>query len=277
MSKKGTIKFSGKTGIRTVLMSLLFCVASAQQPVVYSNPKSKAIKLYEESQKYVNVDPQKTIGTLLKAIEKDSNFIEAHCFLAENYAYDGQKENAVSEYNKAFKINPNFFQANYFFAAKLELRLGHYQDAKAHADKYLASQSVSHQSDDEAILISKSCVFALDAMAHPVPFNPVNIGPEINTEYYEYFPTITADDQTLLFTRWLPVVRSENQHKSFQEDLFYSTKVNGKWTTAQSIGPMINTEGNEGAPCLSVDGQYLFFVACQEMYGYGLDRQGYGS
>ena len=193
------------------------------------------------------------------------------------YGYDGQYEKAVKEYNKAFAIDPRFFPANYYFAAQLEIRLGHYADAKAHAEKFLTSPAVNHKMDDEVLLIKKSCEFAVEAMKHPVPFNPINIGPEINTENDEYFPTITADDQTFLFTRRLPVPKAGPMSKSFQEDFFYSTKVNGKWTAAKSIGPMINTEANEGAPCLSADGQYLFFVACQEMYGYGLDRQGYGS
>ncbi len=270
-------KYYLKTWGLGLFLIFLCGLLNAQMPAVYSNPNSKAIKLFEESQKYVNTDPRKTITCLQKSIQKDSNFIESHLFLAEMYGYDGQYEKAVVEYNKAFLLNPGMSQANYFYAAQLELRLGHYDDAKAHADKYLASKSVSHKEDDEAQLISKSCVFAKEAMKHPVPFNPVNIGPEINTENDEYFATITADDQTFLFTRRLPVQHEGSQNKSFQEDFFYSNKENGKWTEARGIGPTINTEGNEGAPCLSADGQYLFFVACQEMYGYGLDRQGYGS
>ena len=45
------------------------------------------------------------------------------------------------------------------------------------------------------------------------------------------------------------------------------------------IGNGINTEGNEGAPSLSADGQILFFVACQENAAgaYAGGRKGYGS
>ena len=34
----------------------------------------------------------------------------------------------------------------------------------------------------------------------------------------------------------------------------------------------INTSGNEGAPALSADGQYLFFTACEEMLSMTLER-----
>lgn len=265
------------------ILSLFFIfnfsfLISFAQPVSYSTKNSKAIKLYEEAQKSVGTDPQKGIEILKAAIEKDNAFLEAHAFLAELYAYNGKYENAVTEYNAAFAINPNFFQNNYYFAGKVELKIGRYKEAKEHLEKYLAAKSVSHKMDDEATLLVKSCDFALEAMQHPLPFNPTNIGAVINTPDDEYFPSITADDQTFLFTRRISLAQvSRVNGFSFQEDFFYSTKENDKWTLAKSIGNTINTEGNEGAPSLSPDGQYLFFVACQEAFGYGLDRQGYGS
>jgi outer membrane protein OmpA-like peptidoglycan-associated protein len=38
---------------------------------------------------------------------------------------------------------------------------------------------------------------------------------------------------------------------------------------ALSLGPPINTHGNEGAICISPDGQFLFFAACNRPDGYG--------
>ena len=40
-------------------------------------------------------------------------------------------------------------------------------------------------------------------MKKPVPFNPVSVGQGINTKDDEYWPSITADGQTLMFTRQL--------------------------------------------------------------------------
>ncbi|MBI2268773.1 MAG: OmpA family protein [Bacteroidetes bacterium] len=254
-----------------------FLLVSAQ-PGTYSTKNSKAIKLFQEAQNLVAMDPAKAMEALKKAIDRDSMFIEAHAFLAELYAYNGQYEKAAGEYNKTFQINPNFFQNNFYFAGRVELKLGRYKDAKSHFESYLAARSVSHKMDDEVKILIKSCDFALDAMEHPLPFNPFNIGPEINTADDEYFPTLTADDQTFLFTRKVTLPKEiKHNGMGFQEDFFYSSKETGKWTQAKSIGNSINTEANEGAPCLSADGQYLFFVVCEEAYGYGLNRKGYGS
>ncbi|MCC6690665.1 MAG: PD40 domain-containing protein [Bacteroidia bacterium] len=248
------------------------------QPTSYSTKNNKAIKHYEESQKFIALNQQKSVDMLNSAIEKDYNFIEAHALLAELLAYNGKFDKAIEQYNITFSINPNFYQNNYFFAGRLELKLGKYKEAKEHFEKYISARSVNHKMDDEANLYIKSCDFAIESMAHALPFNPLNIGPEINTSEDEYFPTITADDQMFLFTRKLSLPAGASPYGlPYQEDFFYSTKQNGKWTTARGIGNNINTPLNEGAPSLSADGNYLFFVACSDDNNYGAGRQGFGS
>ena len=64
----------------------------------------------------------------------------------------------------------------------------------------------------------KNCEFALNAMKNPVPFNPINMGPAINTSDDEYWPTITADGQTLMFTRQPVTHRGATVREFPQED-----------------------------------------------------------
>ncbi|HEY1038891.1 MAG TPA: OmpA family protein, partial [Bacteroidia bacterium] len=103
---------------------------------------------------------------------------------------------------------------------------------------------------------------------------PVNAGEGINSMFYEYFPSITADGKTFMFTRNMRVEGEQGG----QEDFYISYNNNGKWTTATAI-TSINSPGNEGAPSLSADGQFMFFVECEDQYGnYGAEgRKGYGS
>ena len=53
--------------------------------------------------------------------------------------------------------------------------------------------------------MKRSAEFAMHALANPKEFNPINLGPEINTARPEYYPALTVDGQTLLFTRLLKV------------------------------------------------------------------------
>ena len=48
-----------------------------------------------------------------------------------------------------------------------------------------------------------------------------------------------------------------------------SKKVDGKWQKRSNVGPPINTPANEGAQCISPDGQFLFYTLCNSPSGMG--------
>uniref|UniRef100_UPI00404A48CE hypothetical protein n=1 Tax=Flavobacterium sp. TaxID=239 RepID=UPI00404A48CE len=51
-----------------------------------------------------------------------------------------------------------------------------------------------------------------------------------------------------------------NRYDSYgREDIYYSKKVNGNWTTPVNLGPTINTMYNDVSPSFSPDGKYFFF------------------
>jgi outer membrane protein OmpA-like peptidoglycan-associated protein len=88
----------------------------------------------------------------------------------------------------------------------------------------------------------------------------VNMGDDLNSPKEDYGPTIGNVDYVLLFTS------KRNQHndlqnRTYDEDLFYSVKVDGAWTTAEAFKE-INTSFNEGSASLSLDGRSLFFSRC---------------
>lgn len=86
-----------------------------------------------------------------------------------------------------------------------------------------------------------------------------NIGDVVNSPAEDYGPTIGNVDYVLLFTS------KRNHHAetegAFDEDIFYSIKVDGAWTKAKEFA-RINTPYNEGSACLSPDGKYLYFARC---------------
>ena len=84
-----------------------------------------------------------------------------------------------------------------------------------------------------------------------------NMGDHINSTKEDYGPTIGNVDYVLLFTS----KRNAHKERTFDEDLFYSLKVDGVWTETQEF-KTINTLYNEGSACLSLDGKYLFFSRC---------------
>jgi hypothetical protein len=78
--------------------------------------------------------------------------------------------------------------------------------------------------------------------------NPVNLGPEINTQYDEGGIYITPDGKTLFFC-------SMGHNSMGGYDIFKTNLVNGNWTKPVNLGYPINSVNNETSFCLSVDGK----------------------
>ena len=259
--------------ISIALITILSCKAQLP-PGEYTSQNKKAVALFESALKYYEMrNDAKSKEELQKAIEKDANFIEPHLLLAQIYTEENQLPLAINEYIKSLEINPKFDKKVFYNLANIEYTLGKYNDAKKDFETYLKNQVINPNYKELAEQKLANCNFAIDAIKHPVPFDPKNMGDGINSIYDEYFPAITADGQTFLFTR-----NNRTETVPLQEDFLISKKENNVWGKATLIGNGINTSGNEGAPSLSSDGQILFFVACAEIDGtYGPNRKGLGS
>ncbi len=255
--------------------SFLIISCKAQlAPGEYTTTNKKAIGAFEKALEYYNNrNDEKALEELKKAIEKDASFIEPHILAAQIHTEANKPLEAIAEYTKALEINPKFDKKLFFLLANIEISLGKYTEAKRDYEDYLKNKNLNPDAKDYAERQLANCNFAIEAMKKPVPFEPKNMGEAINSSLDEYFPAITADDQTFLYTR-----NNRTEQIPLQEDFLISKKVNGIWATSAPLGNGINTPGNEGAPSISADGQILFFIACSEIDGnYGPNRKGFGS
>jgi outer membrane protein OmpA-like peptidoglycan-associated protein len=147
------------------------------------------------------------------------------------------------------------------------MNVGQYAEAKEHYEMYLKVPGAKEPFIEKSRNRIVSCEFALKAILSPVPFQPENLGSNINSQYDEYFPTLTIDDLTMFFTRNRPETEGS---KRFHEDFYISQRgKDGKWNQSVNAGSQLNTTGNEGVPNLSHDGKLLFFAACHRPDGKG--------
>nr|WP_299205444.1 OmpA family protein [uncultured Brumimicrobium sp.] len=276
-------------GLLFTLFALLFNSCATAQ-MGYSTKSKKAIKLFEQGreapQKNVDLrtgrpDFETGIDYLQKALKKDENFLEAHQMIGEFYRLSGKSKEAVHHYKRALEIRPsaNLNGQLYLDIGELQMRNNEFQDAIKYFDYILNSNDrrISDQMIHAAEYLRTSAEFSLEARKNPLNIQPINIGKGINTQYPEYFPTITVDGKTLLFTREIP---NNDGSPRGQEDFFVSHLTEGNvWAKAYPMPPNINTEQNEGAPTISADGRTLIFVACADETGrnYGPNREGKGS
>ncbi len=85
-----------------------------------------------------------------------------------------------------------------------------------------------------------------------------------NSEFNDETPFISADGKTILFASdrpggFAPSVTSDGKRR-ITFDLYISRLVEGKWTEPEMLKGTVNTNMNERAPGLSIDGKTLYFT-----------------
>ena len=258
-----------------LLLLILFSCNSAISIAQSTSSDKKAQKLYTEAQAFYQVyNLNEAEHALLKALDRDPKFIAAQTLLAYIYIDNKQVEKAKASFGKAIAINPRAIPNNFFFLGELELNQGNYEKAKKHLSQFISIEDINPKLLDRANQQLDNIDFAIQAKNNPYPFEPVNLGPNINSEFLEYFPSMTVDEKTILFTRRLPDPKSPTK---YNEDFYIANKVNGEWQKAQNMGSPINTEINEGAPSLAANGQLMIYAACEIFGNYGGGKLGKGS
>jgi outer membrane protein OmpA-like peptidoglycan-associated protein len=245
---------------------LLFPVVAFCQPAYTSTNKS-AVKNYEAATKYYDsYKNSEARAELEKAIKKDPAFIEAYILLANVLIDLRDYEGAIEQYKTALSVNPNYFPNNYYTLGNIELNIGRYADAKAHYEKFITFKGINEHFRQNAVNRIASAAFAMEAIKNPVPFDPENLGKNINSEFDEYIPSITVDSKAMFYTRLVPAGGSPG---NFQEDFYISQSDKNEWLPSENAGAVLNTPGNEGVPNISFDGKLLFFAACDRKDGKG--------
>jgi outer membrane protein OmpA-like peptidoglycan-associated protein len=250
---------------------LCFIILTGFTVLVYSQQESesrsrKAVQLYNNGiRNYSLKNYQAAEQNFLDAIKEDKMYVEAYFILAEVYEDCDRPAEAIMKYKQAFSISETAYPYGWIRKANLEYREGMYEEAKTGYEKYLEIASGNRQYADKAQDGIDKCNFAINAMDNPVDFHPVNLGPAVNTTNDEYWPSLSADEITLVITR---LVNSSYVNRQ-QEDFYISHFTDGKWSVMEDAGSPLNTPDNEGAQTITGDGRLMIFTACNRSDAIG--------
>lgn len=245
----------------------------AQEKSAYTTSKP-AVKSFNKAVSYMETGQNRSaINEITNAIEKDPGFLEAWLLKAEIHDFLGDSKLAYEAYSKVFDIDPNYDPALSFKLAANSFRIGEYEVAKKYIDFFCNNvDTVKYRSYDFRRL-KKFIYFAENAYKNPVAFNPVNLGPGVNTQFDEYWPSLSVDEKVLVFTRQIPINPNNpsRAQESMHEDLFYSVfdEQSAQYGPSMPLPGGVNTKLNEGAQCISADGKTCVITACNRPDGLG--------
>lgn len=257
-----TRRFKSVLVLQVALVCLHFSLVS------YGQDK-KALKLFTEAKSYYGGrDNARALEKLNAAVVQDPLYVDAYLLRADIYNEIDSTELQINDLNKALAIDSSKYPKAWYVLGNACYRIGQYADA-ANAYRHFLDSGAAGNLELKTSKRLRDCDYAEYLVAHPVPFHAFSLGETINTNLDEYWPSLTIDGQTLIFTRLLPIEGQTSElMPHFQEDFFESKLKHGKWTEAEPIID-VNTMQNEGAQSVSADGKLIFFTACNQPNGYG--------
>jgi len=240
-----------------LLFVIIFSISARGQ-------SKRAVRDFQKAREYVTTEKfDKAEESLLEALEEEPGYMDALLFLADLYKKLGKKDSALSVYERAYQHNPPYYLD--LFYGRLLYELEKYEQARKPLQNYAENPRANQRYLTEVNRMIESCAFALEAKKEAKAYDPKNLGDRVNSPQMEYFPSISADGLTLVFTHR----NMEGEKKD--EDFWVTTRdsISGAWKQAKAVQGLLNTPRNEGAQTITADGRVIFFAACERPDGFG--------
>ncbi len=235
---------------------LVFNSLQAQEYHNLNTAAKKALKYYADGKELLNAHKDaEAIKPFEQAVAEDPIFIDAWLLLGELYNEARQYEKAKNAFETSFNLKSDARASAYYFVAQSYWNLDDYEYVIKALTKFLSFQNLPPEWVENSKHVMSNARFAIEAVKHPLPFNPVSLGDSINTQYQELFPSLTADENTLVF------MRKDPDGKDWNEDFYISKYINGAWTYARNMGSDLNSPQQDGAMSITNLGNEMYFAS----------------
>jgi len=242
-------------------MPIFFVFAFLSSQNIFAQNKKAFAELQKARAAVSNDDLPKTWMHIQKALKIDPNYFDALVFAGDFMMNEEKPAEATAYYRKALQAkNAVFVKYKLGIALRDNLQ---YAEAYRLMQDYALTAQIPKDKEAEFNVLMLSLDFASQAIKTPVDFKPIDMGPNINTAAMEYFPSVNARGDVLVFTSRMTTGDKQD------EDFFESKWLDGSWQKALRLEGFLNTHDNEGAQALSADGTELYFAGCQRQDGFG--------
>ena len=181
--------------------------------------------------------------------------------IGKSYLYSNYKLKSIPYLEKALQLNPGVDPQIHLVLGKayhLDMQWDKAIEEFKFFEKTLTNLSEVKELLEDVAKHKEECSVGKELIKNPIRVFIDNVGPEINSQYPDYGPVISADESVMLFTSRRPNTTGggidENINEPF-EDIYISAKKGDKWSPAQNMGKPINSEDHDANSGLSADGQ----------------------
>lgn len=179
------------------------------------------------------------------------------------YANSADREKAISYLYKAYELDPEcdpFMNFYYGYALQLDEK---FNEAIRAYNAFNEAYKKADEFGKFVIKRKRECKNAEAAKASPERVWVDNVS-DLNTKYNDYAPAVSTDGGEIIFTSNRPNEHKPNEVGGYDDDLYSSSKIDGKWSGAQSLRGGVNTDVDEVSNNLSYDGTKMLLHRINE-------------
>ena len=184
---------------------------------------------------------------------------------AEIFWIEGDYVNAKKIANEVLYQCDEQFPVVYYLLAEILYQEKNFIESYSNLKKSMDYGLAGKYLQNAEVFLPKAKILA-DILNSPVEYNP-RIIEGISTEFDEYLPAISPDQDYILFTRRYLKKGIDIITPSYQEEFMISKKQNTTYDKGKALPNPFNIEANEGGGSLSIDNNMLLFTKCFKVSG----------
>lgn len=270
--------------IKRILLLVLCLGILPAAEAQYSVDNKKAVKEFEKGQEYLSTNAPKAFEHFRKALKAEPAFAEVRLTMAAWYMDHDSLEQAQTQY-EAFLKHDKGRHARWEATARHDLACIDFRRRAMANPVPFRPQNMGpavNSPDDEympTLSADGQLLFftRYNRARKAEDFYYCRLTPEgtwdkaarmpapVNSEQNEGSGCLSQDGRMLFFTA------CGREDGAGRCDLYIAYRKGNGWSRPQNLGPALNTGSWESQPCLSIDGQTLYFVSDRKGGFGGLD------
>ncbi len=265
------------------LLFLVFSLSASAQEECELPDNGKVKKLYEKAlDRKKTKDATKRMEYMKQAIEEDESCAPCYWDLAKR-SYSKARYNKTSfvkakeYYEQVEELCPNYHSDLYYYLGLMNYQEGNSKEAEKYFKRFVEFKDKDDRKFDKNYLDKKKAAervlpelnFKNTFFNNPVPFFPKMVE-YVSTEGDEYLPMISADDESLFFTRVYMKKDLGDIVSTRVEELVVSTRNSSKekFDNGIALPKPFNVGQNYGGVSISLNNKELYLCACAEVNNY---------
>lgn len=221
------------------------------------------VKLKYAQQQYYGGEYKAALSLYKELIPINSKDAVLYYRIGECYLALNDFSQSIENFLKARNMNPAVNKELSFVLGQAYHKYGKFDEAITEFEGFKKITKEKKEEHKEANRFISQCKVAKDLTSKPLKAEIMNLGGNINSQYDDYAPSVTANGKTMIFTSRRSNTTGgmmDEYDGKFYEDIYIVNWDEEKkaWAVAASIPGKLNTEFHDANLSISPDGSQIF-------------------